>query len=80
MSIETGARAGLVAPDDTTFQYLAGRPHAPRGRAWDAALARWRLLATDDGASHARAVTIDATDLAPMVSWGTTPGARGSST
>ena len=74
MSIETGARAGLVAPDDTTFEYLAGRPHAPAGAAWDAALARWRALATDAEARHDRGVVLDAAEIAPMISWGTNPG------
>ncbi|MFL5578926.1 MAG: 3-isopropylmalate dehydratase large subunit [Gemmatimonadaceae bacterium] len=74
MSIETGARAGLVAPDDTTFEYLAGRPHAPQGAAWEAAVAEWRALVTDDGARHDRSVTLDAAGIAPMISWGTNPG------
>jgi len=74
MSIEGGARAGLVAPDDTTFQYLAGRPHAPQGADWDAALARWRQLPTDEGAAYDRSVTIDAESLEPMITYGTNPG------
>ena len=74
MSIEGGARAGLVAPDDTTFEYLAGRTHAPHGAAWDAAVARWRELPTDDGATFDRSVTIDASALEPMVTYGTNPG------
>jgi 3-isopropylmalate/(R)-2-methylmalate dehydratase large subunit len=78
MSIEAGARAGLIAPDDTTFEYLAGRPHAPRGRAWDRAITRWRALAgderTDGPPRYDRRVTIDAAELAPMVSYGTNPG------
>jgi 3-isopropylmalate/(R)-2-methylmalate dehydratase large subunit len=74
MSIEGGARAGLIAPDDTTFQYLAGRPHAPKGGAWDSAIARWKQLATDPGASYNRAVTIDADTLEPMITYGTNPG------
>ncbi|HKE26683.1 MAG TPA: 3-isopropylmalate dehydratase large subunit [Bryobacteraceae bacterium] len=74
MSIEGGARAGLIAPDDTTFQYLAGRPHAPKGAAWDAALARWRQLPTDEGAAYERSVTIDADALEPMITYGTNPG------
>ncbi len=74
MSIEGGARAGLVAPDDTTFEYLAGRPHAPQGKAWDAALARWRTLPTDDGAAYDRSITLDASALEPMVTYGTNPG------
>ncbi|MFL5758012.1 MAG: aconitase family protein, partial [Chloroflexota bacterium] len=71
MSIEGGARAGLIAPDDTTFEYVHGRPHAPQGAAWDAAIARWRLLPSDDGARHDRSVTIDASSLEPMVTYGT---------
>ena len=74
MSIEGGARAGLIAPDDTTFEYIAGRPHAPQGAAWDAAVERWRGLPTDDGATFDRTVTIDATALEPMVTYGTNPG------
>ncbi|HXK07566.1 MAG TPA: 3-isopropylmalate dehydratase large subunit [Verrucomicrobiae bacterium] len=74
MSIEGGARAGLVAPDDATFQYLAGRPHAPKGAAWDAAVARWKQLPTDDGAAYDRSVTIDADALEPMITYGTNPG------
>ena len=73
MSIEAGARAGLVAPDDTTFQYLHGRPFAPTGRAWDAAVARWRQLPTDDGAFD-REVSLDADALEPMITFGTNPG------
>jgi 3-isopropylmalate/(R)-2-methylmalate dehydratase large subunit len=74
MSIEGGARAGLVAPDDTTFEYLAGRPHAPSGESWDAAVDRWRQLPTDDGATHQRSIAFDAGDLTPMVTYGTNPG------
>ena len=74
MSIECGARAGLVAPDDTTFEFLAGRPHAPKGAGWDRAVADWRRLPTDDGAAFDRSVTIDATALEPMVTYGTNPG------
>jgi 3-isopropylmalate/(R)-2-methylmalate dehydratase large subunit len=74
MSIEGGARAGLIAPDDTTFQYLAGRPHAPKGADWDAALARWRKLPTDEGAVYDRTVSIDADALEPMITYGTNPG------
>jgi 3-isopropylmalate/(R)-2-methylmalate dehydratase large subunit len=73
MSIEAGARAGMVAPDETTFAYLAGRPHAPKGAAWDAALADWRTLVTDDGAAFDRTVSLDASALEPHVSWGTNP-------
>jgi 3-isopropylmalate/(R)-2-methylmalate dehydratase large subunit len=74
MSIEGGARAGLIAPDDTTFQYLSGRPHAPRGAAWDAAVARWKQLPTGEGAVYDRSVTIDAGALEPMITYGTNPG------
>jgi 3-isopropylmalate/(R)-2-methylmalate dehydratase large subunit len=74
MSIEAGARAGLVAPDDTTYEYLCGRPFAPKGAAWEAALARWKTLPTDEGASYDKAVTIDAGRLEPMITWGTNPG------
>jgi len=74
MSIEGGARAGLVAPDDTTFQYLQGRPHAPKGAQWDAALARWNQLPTDEGAVYDRSVSIDADTLEPMITFGTNPG------
>jgi 3-isopropylmalate/(R)-2-methylmalate dehydratase large subunit len=73
MSIEGGARAGMVAPDDATFQWLAGRPRAPKGAAWDAAVARWRKLPTDAGARYDREVTIDAGALAPMITFGTNP-------
>src|SRR5688572_17862923 len=74
MSIEGGARAGLIAPDDTTFEYLAGRPHAPKDEAWDGAVERWRRLPTDDGAPYDRSITIDASTLEPMVTYGTNPG------
>src|SRR5829696_8025412 len=74
MSIEGGARAGLIAPDDTTFEYLHGRTHAPVGPAWDAAVERWRALPTDDGAEYDRHITIDASALEPMVTWGNNPG------
>jgi 3-isopropylmalate/(R)-2-methylmalate dehydratase large subunit len=74
MSIEGGARAGLIAPDDTTLEYVAGRPHAPKDRAWDAAVARWRALPTDEGAAYDKSVTIDASSLEPMVTYGTNPG------
>ena len=74
MSIEGGARAGMIAPDDVTFEYVAGRPRAPRGAAWDAALASWRRLPTDDGATYDRSVTISASELAPMITYGTNPG------
>jgi len=74
MSIEGGARAGLVAPDDTTYQYIAGREHAPKGADWDTALARWKQLPTDAGATYAKELTIDAGALEPMVTFGTNPG------
>jgi len=74
MAIEAGARAGMVAPDDTTFQWLAGRPRAPAGAAWDAALARWRALPTDPEARHDRELALDAAALEPMITWGTNPG------
>ncbi|MBV9445322.1 MAG: 3-isopropylmalate dehydratase large subunit [Streptosporangiaceae bacterium] len=74
MSIEAGARAGVVAPDSTTFAYLSGRPFAPRGADWDAALAYWRSLRTDDGAVFDRTVRLDVSALSPFVTWGTHPG------
>ncbi len=74
MSIEAGARAGMVAPDDTTFAYLEGRPGAPRGAAWERALDEWRQLISDDGAVFDREVEIDVRELAPQVTWGTNPG------
>ena len=73
MSIEAGARAGVVAPDETTFAYVEGRAHAPRGDDWERALQDWRSLPTDDGAIFDREVTIDATAMRPYVSWGTNP-------
>ncbi|MGH3691087.1 MAG: 3-isopropylmalate dehydratase large subunit [Microbacterium sp.] len=78
MSIEAGARAGMVAPDETTFEYLKGRPHAPKGQDWDDAVAYWRTLPTDDGAEFDAEVFIDADELEPFVTWGTNPG-QGSS-
>jgi 3-isopropylmalate/(R)-2-methylmalate dehydratase large subunit len=74
MSIEAGARAGLIAPDDTTFAYLEGRPHAPHGAAWEAALDAWRALPTDADATFDKEVVLDAAELRPSVSWGTNPG------
>ncbi len=74
MSIEAGARAGMVAPDETTFEYLAGRTHAPQGADWDAALERWRGLPSDPGAQYDAVVTVDVSQLAPMVTYGTNPG------
>ncbi|MFN4113118.1 MAG: 3-isopropylmalate dehydratase large subunit [Sphingomonadaceae bacterium] len=73
MSIEAGARAGLVAPDDVTFAYLKGRPFAPKGAEWEAAVEWWRSLATDDGAEFDSSVVIDAATIAPSVTWGTSP-------
>src|SRR5436190_659647 len=73
MSIEAGARAGLIAPDDTTFQYLAGRPRAPKAAQWDEALARWKALPTDAGASYDRTVTLDGDALEPTITFGTNP-------
>jgi 3-isopropylmalate/(R)-2-methylmalate dehydratase large subunit len=74
MSIEAGARAGMIAPDDTTYQYMAGRPLAPQGAAWDAAVKRWRSLPSDAGAKFDKEVTIDVAKLRPMVTFGTNPG------
>src|SRR5205823_3755723 len=74
MSIEGGARAGLIAPDDTTFDYIHGRRHAPQGQGWDDAVERWRTLPSDDGATYDRTITIDAAALEPMVTYGTNPG------
>ncbi|MBM3734503.1 MAG: 3-isopropylmalate dehydratase large subunit [Acidobacteria bacterium] len=74
MAIEGGARAGLIAPDDKTHQYISGRPYAPRGADWDAALARWKALPTDDGAAYDLSLTLDANDLQPMITFGTNPG------
>ena len=73
MSIEAGARSGLFAPDETTFDYLRGRPRAPKAEAWDQAVARWRTLATDPGAAFDASVRLAATDIAPAVTWGTSP-------
>jgi 3-isopropylmalate/(R)-2-methylmalate dehydratase large subunit len=73
MSIEWGAKAGMVAPDETTFAYLEGRPHAPRGAAWETALDHWRSLTSDEGAAFDRVIPIDATTLEPHVTWGTNP-------
>ncbi|MBB5209283.1 3-isopropylmalate dehydratase large subunit [Chiayiivirga flava] len=74
MSIEAGARAGLVAPDLATFDYLRGRPHAPQGAAFDAAVERWKTFTSDDGATFDRELIVDAADVAPTVTWGTNPG------
>ena len=75
MSIEGGARAGMVAPDDTTFDYIAGRPKAPRGTAWDQALAYWKSLPSDDDAHFDEEILLDAAELPPIVTWGTSPEA-----
>ena len=74
MSIEAGARGGMMAPDDTTFQYMCGRPFAPEGAAWDRALERWKKLPTDAGAKYDQEATIDAGSLEPMITFGTSPG------
>jgi len=74
MSIEGGARAGMIAPDDTTYEFLAGREFAPKGAAWESALARWRALPTDDGAAFDKSVSLDASKLEPMITYGTNPG------
>ena len=74
MSIECGARAGMVAPDDTTFAYMEGRPYAPNGDTWNESVSAWRQLATDDGAVFDREITIDGSQLVPIVTWGTNPG------
>jgi 3-isopropylmalate/(R)-2-methylmalate dehydratase large subunit len=74
MSIEAGARAGMIAPDDVTFEYLKGRARVPKGAEWDAAVADWRSLAGDEGAVFDREVHLDASQLSPMITWGTHPG------
>jgi len=74
MSIEAGARGGLIAPDDTTYQYMSGRHFAPKGADWDAAVSRWRKLPTDEGATYDKSLTIDASALEPMITFGTNPG------
>src|SRR5579875_1962081 len=73
MAIESGARAGLVAPDETTFEYVKGRMHAPKGAAWEQALAYWRSLPSDPGAKFDKSARLDAADIAPHVTWGTNP-------
>jgi len=73
MSIEGGARAGLIAPDEKTYEYIKGKPHAPKGEALDAAIAYWKTLVSDEGATYDREVVLDAADIIPMVSWGTSP-------
>ncbi len=75
MSIEAGARAGMIAPDETTFAYVAGRPYAPKGAAWDQALAWWKSLPSDEGAHYDKTVVLNAADIVPMVTWGTNPEA-----
>jgi 3-isopropylmalate/(R)-2-methylmalate dehydratase large subunit len=74
MSIEWGAKAGLIAPDETTFEYLRGRPHAPSGEGWDAAVAYWRTLVSDSDARFDKEVVVDAASITPFVTWGTNPG------
>src|SRR3954470_22122021 len=74
MSIEAGARAGMIAPDEVTFAYIEGRRHAPKGEAWDEAVAYWRTLQTDEGAEFDNVIELDASALAPHVTWGTSPG------
>ncbi|KGQ43661.1 isopropylmalate isomerase [Gallibacterium anatis] len=74
MAIELGAKAGLIAPDETTFAYLKGRPYAPKGKDWDDAVAYWKTLKTDEGAEFDTVVVLDAKDIAPQVTWGTNPG------
>lgn len=73
MAIEGGARAGLIAPDETTFEYVKGRPHAPKGAAWEQALAYWKTLYTDEGAHFDKVVTLKGEDIEPVVTWGTSP-------
>jgi 3-isopropylmalate/(R)-2-methylmalate dehydratase large subunit len=73
MAIEGGARAGLIAPDEKTFEYVKGRPHAPKGAQWEAALAWWQTLKSDEGAQYDKIIEIDAADIAPVVTWGTSP-------
>ena len=74
MSIEAGARAGMIAPDDLTFEYLKGRKHAPQGADWDAAVTRWKALPSDTGASYDQSISLDASELEPMITYGTNPG------
>ena len=74
MSIEAGARAGMIAPDDTTYEYIAGKRFAPKGEDFDAAVESWKQLPTDDGATYDRTLILDAADIAPQVTWGTNPG------
>ena len=74
MSIEWGAKAGLIAPDQTTFDYIEGRPEAPKGADWDAAVAHWKTLVSDDDAVFDKEIVLDASEMAPFVTWGTNPG------
>jgi 3-isopropylmalate/(R)-2-methylmalate dehydratase large subunit len=74
MSIEGGARAGMIAPDDTTFEYLAGREFAPKGADWNEAVARWQSLPSDEGATYDKSIMLNAADLEPMITYGTNPG------
>jgi 3-isopropylmalate/(R)-2-methylmalate dehydratase large subunit len=74
MSIEWGAKAGMIAPDQTTFDYIEGRPEAPQGDAWDTAVAHWRTLVTDDDATFDKEIVLDASEMTPFVTWGTNPG------
>lgn len=74
MSIEGGARAGMIAPDDRTFEYLHGREFAPKGEAWEKAVTKWQSLPSDDGAAYDKSVTLDASELEPMITYGTNPG------
>ena len=74
MSIEAGARAGMIAPDETTFEFIKGRPHAPTGALWDEAVAYWKTLVTDDDATFDKEVVLDASEITPFVTWGTNPG------
>jgi 3-isopropylmalate/(R)-2-methylmalate dehydratase large subunit len=74
MSIEWGAKAGLIAPDQTTFDYVQGRPEAPKGDEWDAAVAHWKTLVTDEDATFDKEIVLDASEMTPFVTWGTNPG------
>jgi 3-isopropylmalate/(R)-2-methylmalate dehydratase large subunit len=74
MSIEAGARAGMIAPDETTFEYLKGREFAPQGADWDKAVAYWKTLPSDEGAVYDKSITLDASEMEPMITYGTNPG------
>jgi 3-isopropylmalate/(R)-2-methylmalate dehydratase large subunit len=74
MSIEGGARAGMVAPDEVTFEYMKGRPYAPQGEDWERAVEEWRQLPSDEGAVYDAEVTLNADELVPMITYGTNPG------